>query len=161
LRQLELTPGLWVLDAGCGPGRLAVPIAEAVGPAGRVFAMDIQQRMLDRARVKADRASVRNIEFLHAPLGAGRLPVGTFDRAVLVTVLGEIPDRLAALGEIFRALKPGGFLLVSEVLGDPHYQSLKEVDRLARAVGFIVSAPSGGRLAYSVRLRKPMEVGRG
>lgn len=155
LGHLELTPGLCVLDAGCGPGRLAIPIARAVGQHGSVLAVDLQDDMLRRAREKAAKASVTNLEFLHAALGEGQVPASRFDRAVLSTVLGEIPDRAAAMGEIHAALKPGGFLLVNEVIGDPHYQSLAKVKAFAEAVGFRPGAFYGSRLAFSIKLEKP------
>jgi ubiquinone/menaquinone biosynthesis C-methylase UbiE len=157
LTQLELAEGFHVLDAGCGPGRLTIPIARAVGPEGGVLAVDLQPRMLRRVRDKAAWASMANVELLEAALGGGRLPHAFFDRAVLATVLGEIPDRLAALREIYLALKPGGFLLVNEVVGDPHYQSLAKVHRLAQQAGFQPGVPVGGRLSFSIKLTKPRD----
>ena len=104
VERLELEPGMAVLDAGCGPGRLAIPIARQVGPQGEVVAMDIQAGMLQRAREKAAAANLANIRFLEGGLGGGKLGRNRFDRSVLVTVLGEVPDREAALAEIFDAL---------------------------------------------------------
>jgi SAM-dependent methyltransferase len=155
LGHLELSPGLSILDAGCGPGRLTIPLARAVGAKGSVVAVDIQPDMLRRARSKATKASIGNVEFLHAALGEGKLPRSRFDRAVLSTVLGEIPDRLAAMREIHAALKPGGILLVNEVMGDPHYQSVEKVETLSREAGFHPGAFYGGRLAFSIKLEKP------
>ncbi len=155
LEHLQLSPGQNVLDAGCGPGRFAIPIAKAIGPRGIVLAVDIQADMLRRARVKAAQASVVNIEFLQAALGEGQLPSSRFDRAILSWVLGEIPDRQKALREIYSALKPGGFLLVNEVMGDPHYQSLAKVKALSEGVGFRLGANHGNRLAFSIELEKP------
>jgi ubiquinone/menaquinone biosynthesis C-methylase UbiE len=154
LDHLQLFPGMHVLDGGCGRGRLAIPIAQAVGAHGRVLAVDIQPDMLRRAKVKAGRSSVANMEFLHAGLGEGSLPRARFDRAVLSTVLGEIPDRLAALREIRSALKPGGFLLINEVIGDPHYQSLAKVKALTGEAGFRLGAHHGSWIAFSIRLEK-------
>ena len=116
VERLELEPGMAVLDAGCGPGRLAIPIARQVGPQGEVVAMDIQAGMLQRAREKAAAANLANIRFLEGGLGGGKLGRNRFDRSVLVTVLGEVPDREAALAEIFDALKPGGILSVTELI---------------------------------------------
>jgi len=155
LEQLELAPGMHVLDAGCGPGRITVPLAEAVGPEGTVLAVDIQPDMLRRAQAKASDAAVTNVTFLEAGLGAGQLPHAAFDRACLVTVLGEVPDKRAALEEIYASLKPGGFLLVGEVIGDPHYQSVGKVKELAHEVGFQPATRYGNWLAYSIRLDKP------
>jgi hypothetical protein len=76
-------------------------------------------------------------------------------RALLSWVLGEILDRPGALREIFAALKPGGFLLVSEVMVDPHYQSLAKVKQLAEACGFRPGALHGNRFQYALVLEKP------
>lgn len=158
ISHMRLTPGMDVLDAGCGPGRLSIPIAETILPGGAVLAVDIQIDMLRRARIKSNKSSLTNIEFLHSAIGEGMLPPGRFDRAVLSTVLGEIPDRLGALREIFRSLKPGGFLLVNEVMGDPHYQSLSRVKELATEVGFLFGEYHGNCLAFSIELVKPNEI---
>ncbi len=82
-----------VLDAGCGPGRVSIPLAKALGPSGEVVAVDMQSEMLRRAKERAERAGVSNIRFQKLALGDGKLGEALFDCAVLVTVLGEIPDR--------------------------------------------------------------------
>jgi ubiquinone/menaquinone biosynthesis C-methylase UbiE len=152
---LGLAPGMRVLDAGCGPGRLAIPLAQTVGPPGRVIAVDLQPEMLSRAKGKAERQRLRNIEFHQAKIGAGELKFEPFDRAVMVTVLGEIPDQEAALRELLAVLKPRGVLAISEVIADPHFQSRKRVLALANKVGFREKGRRGGRLAYTLYLEKP------
>jgi ubiquinone/menaquinone biosynthesis C-methylase UbiE len=98
--------------------------------------MDIQAGMLLRAQEKARSANLSNIRFLRAGVGEGKLDRDQFDRALRVTVPGEIPDREGALKEIFEALEPGGILSVTEIIFDPHFQSRHTVTSLARAVGF-------------------------
>ena len=155
IAHLGVDSGMSVLDAGCGPGRLTLKLAQVVGTAGRVTALDIQQGMLDRVHGKADAAGVRNIDYLQAGLGEGRLPENAYDRAVLVTVLGEIPAQEPALRELFAALKPGGLLSITEVIFDPHFQTRATVTRLARAAGFEEVTFLGHRLAYVMHWRKP------
>jgi ubiquinone/menaquinone biosynthesis C-methylase UbiE len=153
---LEIRPGMTALDVGCGPGRLTIPLTKAVGPAGRVLALDVQAGMLERARTRAQRERLPNIEFRLANIGEGaKLESKGFDRAVLVTVLGEIPNREAALSEIFAALKPGGVLAITEVIADPHFQSRANVLALALAAGFREKSRAGTRLSYSLYLEKP------
>jgi SAM-dependent methyltransferase len=155
VQHLDLKPGMAVLDLGCGPGRVTIPIARQVGPSGEVIAMDIQQGMLDRARKKAQAAGLTNIRFLQAGAGEGTLGRNRFDRALLVTVLGEIPDRSGALREIFDALRPGGILSVTEIVFDPHFQRRSTVARLACTVGFRERAFFGNSIAYTLHLEKP------
>jgi ubiquinone/menaquinone biosynthesis C-methylase UbiE len=153
--RLELVPGLAVLDAGCGPGLLTVPIARAVGPQGSVLALDVQAAMIRRARQAVARAGLANVAFLEAGLGEGRLPAQSFDRALLVTVLGEIPDRRGALREIYSSLKPGGLLSVTETLPDPHYQPRRKVKALAQEAGFRLRGEFGNWFTFTVNLEKP------
>jgi len=143
-----------VLDLGCGPGRLTIPIAERLGPDGEVLAVDIQAGMLRRAQAKAQAAGLTNVEFLQAAVGEGKLPHNQFDRAILVTVLGEIVDRETALREIFDSLKPGGFLSVTEIAVDPHFQSRGAVRRLAATAGFVEKAFYGGRFGFTLNVEK-------
>lgn len=153
--RLNVEPGMSVLDAGCGPGRVTIPLARAAGASGRVTALDIQPGMLKRVREKQLAAGLGNIEFLQAGLGEGRLERGRFDRAGLVTVLGEIPGRPEALRELYGALKPGGILSVSEMIFDPHFQTRSTVLRLGGEAGFREGAFHGNRFAYTQHLVKP------
>jgi ubiquinone/menaquinone biosynthesis C-methylase UbiE len=152
---LGLEPVMKVLDAGCGPGRLTLPLAQAVGPQGEVLAMDIQDGMLARVREKVAAAGLQNVQYLQAGLGEGKLPQAHYDRAVLVTVLGEIPDQVAALKELYAALKPGGLLSVTEVIFDPHFQRRESVLRVAGEAGFREKNFFGRQLAYTMHFQKP------
>ena len=153
--HLDPRPGMAVLDVGCGPGRLTVPLAQRVGDGGQVVAVDIQPGMLDRVREKLAAAGIENVQLIQAGIGDGPLGAERFDRAVLVTVLGEIPDRQAAMREIFDALKPGGLLAVTEVIFDPHFQRQSTVERLAKDAGFHPRATHGNRIAYTMMLERP------
>lgn len=155
IQRLELRPGMTVLDAGCGPGRLTIPIARTVGPGGEVTGIDIQEGMLHEAQKRAILANLNNIRFLQVGAGEGKLTRNHYDRAVMVTVLGEIPDRKAALEDIFASLKPGGFLLIEETVRDPHFQARCTVRGLAGDAGFIEKAFSGGRFSFAITLEKP------
>ena len=155
IRHLDLQPAMIVADIGCGPGRLTIPLARKVGEQGEVVAMDIQEGMLRRTREKAQVENLKNIIYLQAAVGDGKLPHNKFDRALLVTVLGEIPDREAALQEIFASLKPGGIMSVTEIIFDPHFQTRSTVTKLASAAGFGEKEFFGNRIAYTLHLAKP------
>jgi ubiquinone/menaquinone biosynthesis C-methylase UbiE len=153
---LDLQPGMKVLDAGCGPGRLAIPAAQAVGSQGKLTALDIQSGMLAHVQEKTHTAGLSNIRLMQAGLGEGKLEKATYDRAMLVTVLGEIPEQEAALKEIYETLKPGGILSVTEVIFDPHFQSRGSVQKVAGRVGFREIGFFGKRLAYTMHFEKEL-----
>ena len=154
IEHLDLQPGFHVVDVGCGPGRVTIPVAKAVGSSGTVTALDIQQDMLRRVQEKANVAQLSNIEYMHAAVGENKLSIEMYDRALLVTVLGEIPQKEAALQEIYNALKPGGILSITEIIFDPHFQSRRSVLHLAQKIGFKEKAFFGNRLAYTMYLEK-------
>jgi ubiquinone/menaquinone biosynthesis C-methylase UbiE len=134
--RLGLQPGQKILEIGPGPGRLLIPAAKRVLPGGEAVGIDIQQKMLDRLKIRADQAGVTNLRMIHGDATKPHVPDESFDLVFLVTALGEIPDRAAALARCYRALKPGGVLSITEIFGDPHYLSRSGVKKLAEAAGF-------------------------
>ena len=150
IKRLDAQKDARIVDIGCGPGRLTIPLAHAVGGTGSVTAMDIQQKMLEKVKAKA--VGLDNITFLHAKLGDNKLEKDVYDYALLVSVLGEIPDQKLALQEIYDALKSGGILSISETVFDPHYQRLSVVKELACNIGFEEKQVFGNWLSYTIHL---------
>lgn len=154
LDRAHVSEGMKVVDVGCGPGRVTLPAARRVGPAGEVVGLDIQQEMLAKVQSRLDDQALNNVRLIQAGIGDGKLQTNTYDRALLVTVLGEIPDRPSALREIYAALRTGGILSVTEVLPDPHYQTRSSVRNLAKTAGFRFEAAFGTVLAFTMNFRK-------
>lgn len=155
IENLNLALGMNVLDVGCGPGRLTIPIATKIGSEGSVTALDVQSGMLDRVREKATKAHLSNIRYLQAKIGEDQLKINEYDRGLLITVLGEITDREKAVREIYNSLKPGGILLVTETIFDPHFQRKSTVAELAKKVGFELKSTGGNRFSFTMILEKP------
>lgn len=98
---------------------------------------------------------IRNVRLLRAGAGEGKTEAESFDRAFLVTVHGEIPDKAAALREIYLALRAGGVLSVTEVFPDPHMLTPGAIRRLAQETGFKVEKQMGSFPAFTMNLLKP------
>lgn len=136
LDRIGLQPGQHVLEIGPGPGRLLIPAARRVLPAGEVAGLDIQPGMIARLEVRAAQAGVTNLATIVGDATQPHISPESFDVIYLCTVLGEIPDREAALRQCHAALKPGGRLSITEIFPDPHYQPRATVQQLAEAAGF-------------------------
>lgn len=155
LDRMALRPGQRVLEVGPGPGRLLIPAARRVLPEGQVVGLDIQPGMLDRLRTRAQREAIANLTLVQGDAARPHFAAESFDVVFLCTVLGEIPDRQAALRECFALLRPGGQLSITEIIGDPHYQSRRTVERLAEAAGFRLREVQGRWYRYTANFIKP------
>ncbi len=155
ISRLDLAPGMRVLDAGCGPGRLTIPLARAVGPDGEVVALDGQPEMLGKLERRIADEGITNVRLLRAGLGEGALSEEGFDRVVLAMVLGEVRDRGAAVRELYAALEPGGVLSVTEIFGDPDYRRPSTVRREVEGAGFRLVRRFGGFPAYTLNFQRP------
>jgi ubiquinone/menaquinone biosynthesis C-methylase UbiE len=149
---LEPRAGERVLEIGPGTGYYTLDLAEWVGPEGAVEIFDLQQEMLDHTVRRARERGLWNVNPTQG--NAEKLPYesDSFDAAILVTVLGEIPDQDTALREVARVLRPGGRLIVGELFGDPHMVTVRSLERRAEASGLRVARRSGPSLAYFARL---------
>jgi ubiquinone/menaquinone biosynthesis C-methylase UbiE len=108
--------------------------------------------MLDHTMQRAEARGFANV---HPTQGdAQSLPYedDSFDAAVLITVLGEIPDQDAALRELKRVLKAGGRLVTGELVGDPHYVTEGSLRARAGAAGLRFERRLGPKLGYFARL---------
>src|SRR5262249_31084602 len=102
-----------VLDVCCGTGASALPAAERVGPTGRVLGVDFAERLLDLARAKARTRRLDNVEFVTGDLTSLDVSGGAFDVVVCAFGIFFAPDMPAAMGELWRSVRPGGRLVVT------------------------------------------------
>lgn len=158
IERADVRSGMRVLDAGCGPGRMTIPLARQVGPRGEVVALDMQGGMLDRVRANAEHADLSNVVTLLGALDAEtpalRGHEDSFDRILLVTVLGEIPNQPGALVSLRGALKLRGILSITEMIIDPDYVGRGRVRHLAEHAGLRMTGSYGSPLLLTVNFTK-------
>lgn len=115
IRYAEARPGETCLDLGSGRGQDVLRLAEAVGPSGYAWGLDVSDGMLDKARRSAEKMGVKNAGFLKSPLE--RIPLGdaTVDLVVSNCTINHASDKAAVWSEIHRVLKPGGRFVISDI----------------------------------------------
>jgi ubiquinone/menaquinone biosynthesis C-methylase UbiE len=133
IARLELKPGVVVADLGAGSGVFSVPLARAVGPSGKVYAVEIDHALLEHINGKVKEQNVTNVHTVLGKFGDPSLPAADVDVAFMHDVLHHIEDRAEYLKNVARYLKPGGRLAIVEPdartgphRNDPKLQVTKE-----------------------------------
>ncbi len=114
LRSLGVRAGKVVADLGCGPGFFTLPAAELVGPAGKVYAVDVQQEMVDDLRSRLAREGITNVAVRRSSELEPSIPQRSSDLVLLAFVLLEVEQRSSFLLAAKRLLKPDGRIAVLE-----------------------------------------------
>jgi len=151
-------PGMTVLDFGSAMGFFSLPMAQIVGPAGKVVCVDVQAKMLNVLRRRAAGAGLAERIETHLSSGNSIDLKGYdnhFDFALAFAVMHEVEDQAHILGEIHELLKGGAPLLLAEPRG---HVSLSEFERtlaFAGAAGFVDTGHPEVRLSHAAILTKP------
>jgi SAM-dependent methyltransferase len=146
-RRLALEPGMRVLEIGPGSGFYTEALV-AEGSAIRLVCVDLQPPMLHKVR---QRLGVRAPQLVCGSATALPFRGGSFERVLLMSVLGEVPDRAGALRECARLLSEDGTLLVAEALPDPDYIRPSVLVREAGVAGLAALDRVGGWASYTQR----------
>ena len=138
------TPGARVADVGAGDGYFTFRLADAVGPQGHVYAVEVTDALVDELRAETGRRGYQNITVVRGAFDDPRLPDGAVDLAFFSGVFHHLEDREAYFEHLQQDLAGGGRVAIIDGAPDPlhklfmpfHYESAEAVDREMTAAGY-------------------------
>ena len=133
VKSLGLKPGMTVADVGAGSGVITLMMAEAVGPEGKVMAVDIQEEMLSLLDKKLKRRKIDNVELVLGTARSPNLKPNSIDLALMVDVYHEFEHPHEMTTELARALRPGGQIVFVEYRKEDPKVAIKEVHKMTEA----------------------------
>jgi 2-polyprenyl-3-methyl-5-hydroxy-6-metoxy-1,4-benzoquinol methylase len=115
LAKLDLKPGMVIADIGAGSGLFSRPLAKAVAPAGKVYAVDIQQDLLDHINQRNKEENIGNVQTVLGEYDDPKLPARNIDLAFINDVLHHIQHRAIYLKALGIYIKPSGRITIIEM----------------------------------------------
>ena len=131
LTALGSRDGAHIADLGSSDGFYTLRIAKAVAPSGKAYAIDIEQKSLDKLRERAQQDAITNVDIILSEPADPKLPTGALDAVLIRNAYHEMVAYRDILKGVISGLKPGGLLVVSESISDslldkPREQQVKE-----------------------------------
>lgn len=133
IERLPLGPGDTAADLGAGTGYFSLPMAERVGPEGRVLAVDIQPEMLQIINERLEREGIANVDTLLATESDPRLPPDSVDMLLMVDAYHEFSYPHEVMLGVVRGLKPGGRVVLIEYRGEDPRVPIKRLHKMTQA----------------------------
>ncbi|MFX1304244.1 MAG: class I SAM-dependent methyltransferase [Promethearchaeota archaeon] len=152
--RMNLKPGMTIIEIGPGKGSYTKAVAKRVLPDGKVYAVDIQESVINRLKKRIEKENITNIIPKIDDAYNLSFEDESVDRVLMIACLPEIPEPVRALKEIKRVLKPDGLISLSEMLPDPDYPRRKTEKKWADEAGFDLNEQFGNWFVYQLNFKK-------
>ncbi len=133
---MALAPGRAVADVGAGNGFFTARLADAVGEAGLVYAVDVSERALRDLRARVERDGLRNVKVVAGETDDPGLPEASLDAVLINNAYHEMDEHQAMLGHLWMALRPGGRLVILDQVD----LSRRDADRARQTASHEIAA---------------------
>lgn len=133
IESLKFKPGEQVADIGAGTGYLTRRIAKKISPGGRVFAVEIQQEMLDVLTNRLAGIGITNVVPVLGTITDPKLPTNALDTIIMADVYHEFDHPFEMTAAMCRALKPGGRMVFVEFRAEDEKVPIKRVHKMSEA----------------------------
>jgi ubiquinone/menaquinone biosynthesis C-methylase UbiE len=144
LQEVGIKTGFHVLDYGCGPGSYILPLSELVGKFGKIYALDANPLAIDAVKRLATKKGLTNVRTILSDRETGLSP-DSVDIVLLYDILHDLKEHEGVLAELYRVLKPGGILSVS----DHHLKKDEIISRVTENGLFRLSAKKENSINFA------------
>lgn len=131
IEAMQIKPGEILADIGAGSGYFTWRMAQATGPKGKVYAVDIQQEMLDLLQRSMARREIHNVVSLLGTPSDPKLPTGAVDTILMVDVYHEFDQPFEMLEAMLAGLKKGGRIVLVEFRAEDPAVNIKQVHKMS------------------------------
>ncbi len=152
--RMHLEAGMIVVEIGPGKGSYTKAVAKKVIPNGKVYALDIQESVIESLKKRIEKEEISNIIPIVGDAYNFPFEDKSIDRVFANTCLPEIPDPIRVLRDCNRILKPDGLVSLCEILPDPDYPRRKTEIRWAEESGFEIKEKFGNFFSYQLNFTK-------
>ena len=152
--RMKLEPGMQVLEIGPGKGTYTKAVAKQILPDGRVYAIDIQESIIEKLKDRIKEEDISNITPKVDDAYNLSFEDESMDRIFAVACLPEIPDPVNVLEEFKRVLKKDGLISLSELFIDPDYPLKRTEKKWAKKAGLIFIDQFGNFFSYQLNFGK-------
>lgn len=156
IEALPKKEGMKVLDIGCGPGRVLIPLAQEIKSInGFVTGLDVQEEMISKTRKKVNDLKILNANFIEGDFYKVQFDT-KFDVITMICVLGEVPknEHELFIKKVYEIIAQNGVVSITETIFDPHFQTHKYVKKIMKNLGFTEIKFIGNSLAYTVHFKR-------
>ena len=150
LNEIGIAKGSTVADIGSGSGAITWRLAERVGPTGKVYANDIQMRMLELLRQNMAQRKITNVETVLGTVDDPKLPPAGIDTELLIDVYHEFSHPQEMLRHLCESLKPGGRMVLVEYRGEDPAIPIRPEHKMTVATVKAEIEPEGFRLDKTI-----------
>jgi ubiquinone/menaquinone biosynthesis C-methylase UbiE len=152
--RMQLESGMIVVEIGPGKGSYTKEMAKRVLPDGKVYAVDIQESVVNRLKRNIEQAGITNIIPMIDNAHDFSFTDETVDRIAAIACLPEIPDPVHVLRACRRILKEDGLISLCELAPDPDYPRRKTVKKWAAEAGLVLKHEYGNWFSYQLNFGK-------
>ena len=154
VERMRLKPGMIIIEIGPGKGSYTKALAKNILPDGKVYAIDIQQSIINRLKKRIEKEGITNIIPKIDDAYNLSFEDESVDRVLMIACLPEIPDPIRVLKELKRILKPDGLISLGEMFPDPDYPRRKTEKKWAKEAGFKLDDQFGNWFVYHLNFKK-------